>query len=209
MSLDLNPPATDFGTATSTGSSTAAPPPGLAMRPHFSTALASEAALAPPVAPAAAAAIVYDETVDADHTALEAGHKPGRNPWQNGFDWPIVIFMTLIHILAIGAFFCFTWKGLAILLALGWLTGGIGVCLGYHRLLTHGSFQTYRPVKWLLAFIGQLSGQGSAVTWIANHRMHHAFSDKEGDPHSPHDGGWWSHMLWFTPYFGQAMASTS
>jgi fatty-acid desaturase len=146
---------------------------------------------------------VYDETVDADHTAIAVGEKSSKNPWENGIDWPVVIFMAAVHLLAIGAAFFFTWKALAVFLFLGWFTGGIGVCLGYHRLLTHGSFQTYRPVRWFIAFVGGLSGQGSAITWIANHRKHHAFSDKEGDPHSPHDGPWWAHMFWFCPYFGQ------
>jgi len=70
-------------------------------------------------------------------------------------------------------------------------------------LLTHGSFQTYRPVKWFFAFLGGLAGEGSAVIWVANHRKHHAHSDKEEDPHSPRDGAWWSHMLWFMPNFGR------
>ena len=83
------------------------------------------------------------------------------------------------------------------------VTGAMGVCMGYHRCLTHGSFKTYRPVRWLLAFLGGLSGEGSALTWVANHRKHHHFSDKEGDPHSPRDGAWWSHMLWFMPNFGR------
>ena len=86
---------------------------------------------------------------------------------------------------------------------LGWLTGSIGVCMGYHRQLTHGSFRTYRPIRWLLALIGGLSGEGSALTWVANHRKHHVYSDQEGDPHSPRDGRWWSHMLWFMPDFGR------
>ena len=60
--------------------------------------------------------------------------------------------------------------------------------MGYHRQLTHGSFATYRPIRWLLALLGGLSGEGSALTWVANHRKHHLYSDKEGDPHSPRDG---------------------
>jgi stearoyl-CoA desaturase (delta-9 desaturase) len=75
--------------------------------------------------------------------------------------------------------------------------------MGYHRLLTHGSFTTYRPVRWILALLGGLSGEGSALTWVANHRKHHVYSDQEGDPHSPRDGKWWSHMLWFMPNFGR------
>ncbi len=131
-------------------------------------------------------------------------HPEGRKSvWSNGVDIPVVGFMIAVHALSLGAIYFFTWKAVALLFFLGWVTGGVGVCLGYHRLLTHGSFQTYRPLRWMIAFIGQLSGQGSAVTWVANHRKHHMFSDKEGDPHSPQDGRWWSHMLWFAPYFGE------
>jgi stearoyl-CoA desaturase (delta-9 desaturase) len=115
----------------------------------------------------------------------------------------VVIWICLVHLLALGAPFYFSWHGLVTCAAFIFLTGTLGVCMGYHRCLTHGSFQTYRPVRWLLAFLGGLSGEGSALTWVANHRKHHVFSDKEGDPHSPRDGKWWSHMLWFMPNFGR------
>ncbi|QDT00097.1 acyl-CoA desaturase [Adhaeretor mobilis] len=120
-----------------------------------------------------------------------------------GFNWPIVIWIAMVHVLAIGAPFFFSWPALITCVALAFATGSFGVCMGYHRLLTHQSFQTYRPVKWVLAFLGGLSGEGSALTWVAQHRKHHAFSDHEGDPHSPRDGNWWSHMLWFMPNFGK------
>jgi stearoyl-CoA desaturase (delta-9 desaturase) len=54
-----------------------------------------------------------------------------------------------------------------------------------------------------LALLGGLSGEGSALMWVAQHRKHHAFSDHEGDPHSPKDGPWWSHLFWFMPNFGR------
>jgi stearoyl-CoA desaturase (delta-9 desaturase) len=110
-----------------------------------------------------------------------------------------LIGTVVIHLGLLFAPFYFTWKAVAVMAALHWLTGGIGVCLGYHRQMAHGSFSTYRPVRWLLALFGGLSGEGSAILWVAGHRMHHRFSDKHGDPHSPRDGGWWSHILWFMP----------
>lgn len=119
--------------------------------------------------------------------------------WDSGVDWPVAIWIGISHVGALAAPFYFTWKGLALFAFLSWLTGSMGVCMGYHRHLTHGSFQTYKPVRWLLAFLGGLSGEGSALMWVANHRKHHKFSDKEGDPHSPRDGAWWAHMLWFMP----------
>lgn len=109
---------------------------------------------------------------------------------------PVVIWLTLIHVLALAGPFFFTWQGLVLAIGLHWLTGSLGVCLGYHRLLTHMGFQTYRPVRWFFALLGGLSGEGSSLSWVSDHRQHHAHSDQEGDPHSPGDGSWWSHMLW-------------
>jgi fatty-acid desaturase len=124
--------------------------------------------------------------------------------WTEGVDLPVTIWILVIHFSALAAPFYFTWKGLGVCLFLAWLTGSVGVCMGFHRQLTHGSFCTYRPIRGLLALLGGLSGEGSAITWVANHRKHHLFSDKEGDPHSPRDGKWWSHMFWFMPDFGTA-----
>jgi sn-2 palmitoyl-lipid 9-desaturase len=123
--------------------------------------------------------------------------------WARGVDWTCVVWIAAVHVLALMAPFYFSWHGLIVCLALIFVTGSFGVCMGYHRCLTHGAFQTYRPIRWLLAFLGGLSGEGSVLTWVSNHRKHHAFSDKEGDPHSPRHGKWWSHMLWFMPNFGQ------
>lgn len=120
-----------------------------------------------------------------------------------GYDWPVVTWIAVVHLGALAAPFVFTWKAVALAAFLAWFSGSIGVCMGYHRYLTHGSFVTYRPMRWLLALIGGLSGEGSALTWVANHRKHHMFSDKHGDPHSPRDGRWWSHMFWFMPDFGR------
>lgn len=173
----------------------------------------SESSFEFPLPPAAAIVGVAEPLV---HTPLVPAARPvaetgdtadaptdDTNPWKNGLDWTVIVWMSIVHVLALAAPFFFTWKALALAAVLSWLCGGIGICLCFHRLLTHGSFQTYRPVKWLLTFIGTFSGEGSALTWVANHRKHHLHSDKAGDPHSPHDGPWWSHMLWFTPYFGQ------
>ena len=125
-------------------------------------------------------------------------HKPTGQHWSD-LDWPVVIWIGLIHAAALVAPFYFTWSGLAIGVVLAWATGSLGVCLGYHRLLTHGSFSTTRAVKMFYAWMGGVSGEGSALHWVANHRKHHAFSDLEGDPHTPYDGGVWSHVLWMFP----------
>ena len=114
-------------------------------------------------------------------------------------DWPVLIWIGGIHLAALAAPFCFTWSGLAICLALYYISGSLGVCLGYHRLLTHGSFSTWRPVKVFFAFLGGISGEGSAIAWVANHRKPHAFRDQEGDPHTPREGGWWAHVSRWAP----------
>ena len=123
--------------------------------------------------------------------------------WSRGLNWPIVFWIGLVHVFALIAPFYFSWHALIACGILIITTGLFGVCMGYHRLLTHGSFKTFRVVRWALAFIGGLSGEGSALMWVAHHRKHHAYSDIHGDPHSPKDGPWWSHMLWLMPDFGQ------
>jgi stearoyl-CoA desaturase (delta-9 desaturase) len=105
-------------------------------------------------------------------------------------------WLVLLHVGALAAFWTFSWAGLITLIVMHWLNGCIGITLTYHRLLTHGSFQTYKPVKWLLTWLGGLAGEGAAADWVANHRKHHALSDQPGDPHSPRDGAWWSHIFW-------------
>ncbi len=129
---------------------------------------------------------------------------PTRRPidarrWALGIDWPVAFWIGLLHVGALAAPWTFSWSGLAWFVGLGWLTGGIGICLGYHRLFSHASFGVPRGLRWTIAWLGGLAGQGSALQWVANHRKHHALSDHEGDPHSPLDGPWWSHAFWFLP----------
>ena len=66
-----------------------------------------------------------------------------------------------------------------------YLVSGLGVTAGFHRYLTHGSFKARRPLRIALAVAGSLAVQGNVTQWVADHRRHHAFSDVEGDPHSP------------------------
>jgi sn-2 palmitoyl-lipid 9-desaturase len=119
--------------------------------------------------------------------------------WSHGLDWPAVLWIAVVHAGALAVPFVFTWKGLLLFVALSWLTGGLGICLGYHRLLAHASLQTYPLVRRMLAFLGALAGQGPPITWIGVHRKHHQYTDMPGDPHSPREGAWWSHVLWLFP----------
>ena len=93
------------------------------------------------------------------------------------------------------------------ILAVGYVLAGFGITVGYHRLFTHRSFQTYRVVRYAFAILGQMAVQGNVVSWVANHRKHHQFSDRAGDPHSPHadygdgflegvKGLWHAHTGW-------------
>jgi stearoyl-CoA desaturase (delta-9 desaturase) len=77
------------------------------------------------------------------------------------------------------------WNDLFVFLLL-YLTTGLGVTVGFHRLLTHRAFQTTGTIRALLAILGSAAIEGPVISWVADHRKHHAFSDREGDPHSPH-----------------------
>jgi stearoyl-CoA desaturase (delta-9 desaturase) len=97
------------------------------------------------------------------------------------------------------------WLDLAIMAVMYVLTG-LGITVGYHRLLTHRAFQTSRPVQYAFAILGSMSVQGPVLHWVADHRKHHAHTDEEGDPHSPHLAGrgilgavrglWHAHVGW-------------
>jgi stearoyl-CoA desaturase (delta-9 desaturase) len=79
------------------------------------------------------------------------------------------------------------WHDLVVFAVL-YLATGFGITIGFHRYLTHRSFATFRGVRALLAILGSAAIEGPVISWVADHRKHHAFSDREGDPHSPHVG---------------------
>jgi stearoyl-CoA desaturase (Delta-9 desaturase) len=84
------------------------------------------------------------------------------------------------------------WRDLAIFGAVYAVTG-LGITVGFHRLLTHRSFKTSPALRGIFAALGSAAIEGPVISWVADHRKHHAFSDEEGDPHSPHvghGGGW-------------------
>ncbi|PIQ82200.1 MAG: acyl-CoA desaturase [Candidatus Omnitrophica bacterium CG11_big_fil_rev_8_21_14_0_20_64_10] len=110
--------------------------------------------------------------------------------------WDSILAFTAMHALAVVALFHFTWKGFWAFMVIQWLTGGLGICLCYHRLLTHRSFTLWKPLEYLLAIFGCLAYQNGPIKWVAIHRLHHARSDQPNDPHSPTKGFWWAHMGW-------------
>ena len=112
----------------------------------------------------------------------------------------VTIFFIVMHVGALAAFWFLTWQGVLLATVLYVLTG-LGVTIGYHRLLTHKSFETYPVVRAFWGLMGSLSMQSDPVHWVSFHRKHHQFSDKKGDPHSPLDEGGlpWAHQDWVTP----------
>jgi len=122
-------------------------------------------------------------------------------------NWTTSFFMFAFHIGAIAALFFFTWKALALATFLWWVSGSLGIGMGYHRLLTHRGYKTPRWMEYFLTICGTLALEGGPIAWVATHRVHHQNTDKEGDPHSPRDGGLWAHMGWILT--GQAMHSNA
>lgn len=104
--------------------------------------------------------------------------------WGWGFDWLSLVLMLVMYVIT-----------------------GMGITVGYHRLFTHRSFDTNPVIKAILGIAGSMAVEGTIMQWVADHRMHHQHSDKEGDPHSPNlddrgilgmfRGLWHAHMGWF------------
>ncbi len=90
----------------------------------------------------------------------------------------------------------FSWRSLAVTVALYWMTICFGISMGYHRLHTHRSYHVPLWMEYFFAVCGTLTLEGGPIFWVATHRLHHQKSDQPGDPHTPHDGKWWSHMGW-------------
>jgi len=111
--------------------------------------------------------------------------------------WGNVAFFGAFHILALLSPWFFSWSALGIALLLHWLFGSIGICLGYHRLLSHRSLRVPKGLEYVLTTIGALATQGGPIFWVAGHRQHHAHTeDEDKDPYSARRGFLWSHMLW-------------
>ncbi|WET82190.1 acyl-CoA desaturase [Amycolatopsis sp. QT-25] len=117
----------------------------------------------------------------------------------------LVPFVALIAAVPIVWGWGMTWVDLALAVVF-YTVGTLGVTVGYHRYFTHGAFKAGRPLRIALAIAGSFAVQGSVIFWVASHRRHHAFADREGDPHSPWlfgtspsallRGFWHAHMGW-------------
>jgi fatty-acid desaturase len=118
------------------------------------------------------------------------------------FNWSTSGIMVLLHVGAIAALFMFSWKALIISAILYWVCIGFGIGMGYHRLHTHRSYKVPLALEYFFAVCGSLTLEGGPIFWVATHRIHHQHSDHDGDPHTPQQGGFWSHMGWIM--FGEA-----
>lgn len=124
-------------------------------------------------------------------TSVSSSHEQLKLNWTN------VAFFGAIHAIALLAPWYFSWQALGAMLLLHWLIGSIGICLGYHRLLSHRSFQVPKWLEYIITTIGALAMQGGPVFWVGGHRQHHGFAeDIDKDPYSANRGFWWSHMMW-------------
>ena len=129
------------------------------------------------------------ETLIADAQALTQSRSPH-------FNWKFGISIAALHLGAIAAFFFFSWSALAAAAILWVLGQNVGIAMSYHRQLTHRGFLTPKWVEYAMAICATLALQGGPIYWVSVHRLHHQLTDREGDPHSPRDGKWWSHMGW-------------
>jgi stearoyl-CoA desaturase (delta-9 desaturase) len=137
---------------------------------------------------------MHDDTEASDPIRPMASALRGswRIKWR--YASPIIV-VHLIALLALLPWF-FSWTGVA-LAVLGWYVfGTLGMCIGYHRLLTHRSFSCPRWVEHTLALLGVCCMEESPTVWVAWHRQHHSASDKERDPHSPRTSFLWGHIGW-------------
>ncbi len=112
-------------------------------------------------------------------------------------DYPVIAWFTVVHLAAvILPFFYTTTPAVLVGILLYFVTGCLGITLGYHRLLTHRSFKAPKWVERFLALCGVLAMQRGPLDWCGEHRMHHAGVDTDMDPHNARLGFWWSHLFW-------------
>ena len=92
--------------------------------------------------------------------------------------------------------FFWSWQAVISAALLYWIAGSLGIGLGFHRLLTHRGYRVPKAVEYFLVLCGALALEGGPIQWATTHRIHHAHTDQEGEPHPPRDGRWWAHVGW-------------
>ena len=116
--------------------------------------------------------------------------------------WGNAIFLIIAHAAAVAALFFWSWPAIISAAILYWVAGSLGIGMGFHRLITHRGYRVPKVIEYFLVICGTLAIEGGPIQWAATHRIHHAHTDQEGDPHTPRDGRWWSHIGWII--FGTA-----
>ncbi|MFP5253888.1 MAG: acyl-CoA desaturase [Actinomycetes bacterium] len=150
-----------------------------------------------------------DATVLAQPTATWGGDTQSRKEQVALAVFIVVPFLAVAAAVPLAWGGWLGWTDVAIMVLMYWLTGH-GITVGFHRLFTHKSYKPNRAVKIFWAVAGSMAIQGPVIRWVADHRKHHKFSDRDGDPHSPWrygtdlkalaKGFWYAHMMWlFNP----------
>ena len=121
----------------------------------------------------------------------------------NGTNWVTTIAMSAFHVGAVAAFFYIDLGAILTAAFLWWVAGSLGIGMAYHRLLTHRGYKTPKWVEYFLTTCGTLALEGGPIFWVATHRIHHQYSDQDGDPHTPREGTYWAHMGWI--FAGKSM----
>jgi len=119
-----------------------------------------------------------------------------ETPASQRFNWDTIILVALFHAIAVVSLFMMNWASFGALILTWWISGSLGIGVGFHRLMTHKGFKAPRWVMRTLATFGALALQSGPIAWVTTHRLHHAFTDTDRDPHSPRNGGYWSHIGW-------------
>ena len=112
-----------------------------------------------------------------------------------------VTYLVILHALALSALLLPVRPALVLTAIAIYVLEGLGSTVGLHRLLSHRSFACPRWVEYLLVSVAMMTGQGSPILWVATHRRHHRYSDREGDVHSPIQGFGYSHVGWMVDDF--------
>lgn len=113
-----------------------------------------------------------------------------------GINWITFIAMTAFHIGAVAAFWYIDFGAIMSAVILWWVAGSLGIGMAYHRLLTHRGYKTPKWMEYFLTTCATLALEGGPIFWVATHRIHHQYSDHDGDPHTPREGALWAHIGW-------------
>ena len=128
---------------------------------------------------------------------MKLGHQTEETTTKKqAVNWGTVIFLIIAHLAAVAALFFWSWPAVITAIVLYYIGGSLGVGMGWHRLLTHRGYKVPKLVEYFLVTCGTVSLEGGPIQWVVTHRIHHAHTDREGDPHTPRDGRWWAHIGW-------------